>query len=400
MNSGIQKYITIIFFLISAFSSVKAQSIRDITVAYNKSFTDHVSLASDSRDMDVIVKFIFNEDTNQLTVSLISYRYLFVFREDSRYGNIIHHNRLDPEDLPYVAEFPEKSRFILSKKFINFIPKPHKDYIFTKWIEYRGLQPVAMKYKMVNDYIEQTFDVTNYGKNVMVKLGYIFLMEKTPSKKHPDDYTFVAGKNLNLEYRISIVRNPCFGLENEIELAKNTLDAVEKAYRNFSGAFKTLEVETEAELTNFNNMKEVLLTQFQVKESDSQCPELKELWDEYNSYVESIASLNLTLKIKEKQGTGGNGVASGGNEGEGGPINIDPAEISTLARQIDRNVSRWLLSKDTVEKQDLVRECQDIISEVNGLIGIHQGSTQEQKRAVGMFRQAEAYFRNTCGVKK
>ncbi|MCH5242075.1 MAG: hypothetical protein J1F67_06595 [Muribaculaceae bacterium] len=387
MNYKIHKYTLIIFFLIFSFSLGKSQSVRDITVTYDKSYTDHVSLASDSRDMDLMVKFIFNEESNQLTVSLISYRYLFVFREDTRYGNIIHHNRLDPEDLPYVVEYPEKSRFILPKIFRNKIPKPQKDYIFTKWIEYQGLQPVAMKYKMLNDYIEQTFDVTNYGKNVMVKLGDVFVLDKTPSKKHPDDYTFVAGKNLNLEYKITIVRNPCFGLENETELAQNTLEAVAKAYQNFRGSYKTLEMEKESEVTSFYNLKDVLMTQFKIKNSDSQCPKLKEIWDEYNCYVDSISGLNCSLKINE-------------DEGNGGSFNIDPTEISTLSRQIDRNVSRWLLSKDAVEKQDLVKECQDIITEVNVLVGKHQGNTPEQKKAVATFRQAEAYFRNTCGVKK
>lgn len=381
------KYIIFLLFLCLGYES-GGSVVRDITVSYDKSYTDHVSLASDSRDMDLMVKFIFNEDANQLTVSLISYRYLFAFREDARYGNIIHHNRLDPEDLPYIAEFPEKSRFILSKSFRNSIPKPHKDYIFSKWIEYRGLQPVAMKYKMVNDYIEQTFDVTNYGKNVMVKLGDIFVMDKTPSKKHPDDFTFVAGKNLNLEYRITIVRNPCFGLENESELAQNTLDAIAQAYQNFSSTYKSGEVNTEVELKNFNDIKKVLTTQFQHKNSDSTCPELKNIWDNYDCYVDSIYSLNCNLKTFDK--------------GEGGSFaaNFDPSEISTLSRQIDRNVSRWLSSKDTVEKQDIVKECKDIITEINGMIGKSQGNTPEQKKAVSLFRQAEAYFRTTCGEKK
>ena len=387
MNSRIYKYIIIFFLLIFAFSSGSAQSVRDIVVTYDKSYTDHVSLASDSRDMDLMVKFIFNEDANQLTVSLISYRYLFVFREDARYGNIIHHNRLDPEDLPYIVEFPLKSRFILSKKFRNSIPKPRKDYIFTKWIEYRGLQPVAMKYRMINDYIEQTFDITNYGNSVMIKLGEVFVLDKTPAKKHPEDYTFVAGKNLNIEYRISIVRNPCFGLENETTLAKNTLEAVCKAYHNFSGFYNSGEVATNDELKNFNEIKEVLLTQFQPKNSDSGCPDLKDLWDKYDCYVDSIYALNCRLIINEE------------DESQG-TINFDPTEITTLSRQIDRNVSRWLMSKDDVEKQDLIKECDDIIAEINSIIGKSQGNTPEQRKSVSLFRQAEAYFRNTCGKKK
>lgn len=388
MKEKIVKYIIISIYLLFAFSQAYAQTVRDITVAYDKSFTDHISLANDSRDMDLMVKFIFNEEANQLTISLISYRYLFVFREDARYGNIIHHNRLDPEDLPYVTDFPEKSRFILSKNFKKSIPKPQKNYIFTKWIEYKGLQPIPMNYKMVNDYIEQSFDVTNYGKNVIVKLGDVYVMDKTPSKKHPFDYTFVAGKNLNTEYKITIVRNPCFGLENEIELADNTLEAVTKAYQSFSDKYKSGEVNSEEELNTFQDLKLVLQTQFKLKNCDSQCPDLKNTWDQYDCYVDSISAIECTLKTKEETGL------------QVGNVNFDPTEVTTLSRQIDRNISRWLLSKDIVEKQDLVKECEDIISEVNSIIGKSQGTTPEQKKALNLFRQAEVYFRNTCGKKR
>lgn len=387
MKERIIKYLVCSIFLLFTLSGAFAQLVRDITVAYDKSFTDHVSLSQDSRDMDLMVKFIFDENRNQLKVSLISYRYLFVFREDTRYSNVVHHNRLDPEDLPYIAEYPEGSRFILSKEFRNSIPKPHKGYIFTKWIEYRELQPVASKYKMVNDYIEQTFDVTNYGENVMVKLGDVFILDKTPTKKHPDDYTFVAGKNLNLEYRIKIVRNPCFGLDSEVELAENSLEAISKAYQNFSDKYKSRELESEETYNVYKEMKQMLLTQFRPIKSNSQCQELKSIWDQYDNYVDSISSINCVLKSAKVDVSGGN-------------INFDAAEITTLARQIDRNVSRWLMSKDNVEKQDLVKECEDIISEVNSMIGQSSGNTPEQKKAVALFRQAQAYFRTTCGNKK
>lgn len=385
-DNSLRKILTLFFIFTITAMSLQAQTVRDITVSYDKSYTDHVSLASDSRDMDLMVKFIFDEDKNQLTVSLISYRYLFVFREDARYGTIIHHNRLDPEDLPYVAEFPEKSRFLLSKGFRKSIPKPQKDYIFRKWIEYRGLQPVAMKYKMVNDYIEQTFDVTNYGKNVMVKLGDVYLMDKTPTKKHPDDFTFVAGKNINIEYRITIVRNPCFGLEAEIEVTQNTLSAVKEAYSNYKNIYASGQTDDERIYNSFHDMKGVLLKQFPPKKSESTCPAIKELWDEYDCYVDSIASMKFILNKIE--------------EGEGKPVNFDISLVSSMARQLDRNVSRWLLSKDAVERQDLEKECEDIIIEINGIIGKSSGSTPEQKKAVAIFRQAEAYYRATCGKKR
>lgn len=386
MKNKTIKHIFFVLLLSFAVSIGKAQTVRNIVVSYDKSFTDHVSLASDSRDMDLMIKFIFNEDKNQLTVSLISYRYLFVFRENARYKNIIRRNRLYPDNLPYVTDFPDKSRFFLSSQFRKSIPKPHKEYMFTRWIDYNGLQPVPMEYKMINDYIEQKFDITNYGNNVTVRLGDVYVMDKTPKRKHPDDYTIVAGKNLNIEYSITIIRNPCFGMENEIQLAENTMTAVQKAYRNLKTSYKSRKVESEAALKTFNNLKYILLSQFPKKNSDSSCPDLKEAWDSYDTYVDSISAMNCTLVLAEDTG--------------GTNPDFDPTDIYSLARQIDRNISRWLISKDNVERQDLVKECEDIIEEVNRMIGRSGGSTPEQKKAVNIFRDAEAYFKETCVRKK
>jgi hypothetical protein len=51
---------------------IQAQTVRTISVAQGKSYTDHISLKPDSKDMDLMVKFVFNEDANTLTVTLIS----------------------------------------------------------------------------------------------------------------------------------------------------------------------------------------------------------------------------------------------------------------------------------------------------------------------------------------
>ena len=58
---------------------MRAQTVKVISVSNDASFTDHISLAEDSRDMDIMVKFVFDEQHNRLTVSVLSYRSLFVF---------------------------------------------------------------------------------------------------------------------------------------------------------------------------------------------------------------------------------------------------------------------------------------------------------------------------------
>lgn len=64
----------------------QAQTVKQIEVSQNVPYTDHLSLVKGSNDMDLIVKFIFDETENTLTASLISYKRLFVFQSDTRYS--------------------------------------------------------------------------------------------------------------------------------------------------------------------------------------------------------------------------------------------------------------------------------------------------------------------------
>ena len=41
--------------------ATQAQIVKTITVAQGKSYTDHISLKPDSKDMDLMVKFVFSE---------------------------------------------------------------------------------------------------------------------------------------------------------------------------------------------------------------------------------------------------------------------------------------------------------------------------------------------------
>ena len=74
-----------------------AQSVKEITVSQGVPFTDHISLKDDTKDMDLMAKFVFDEKTNTLSVSLISYRDLFVFQTDTPYGQAIKGRKMKPE---------------------------------------------------------------------------------------------------------------------------------------------------------------------------------------------------------------------------------------------------------------------------------------------------------------
>ena len=365
---------------------IQAQTVRTITVAQGKSYTDHISLKPDSKDMDLMVKFVFNEDANTLTVTLISYRSLFVFWDNVHFKPLIKRRKLRPAKLPYVVAFDPADKYYVTKLVKASIPQPRKEFIFHRWIDYDGLQPAPIEYKLENDFIAQTFDVMNKRTQVSVTLRDVFLIDKTEKKKY-NRYDIPFGRDLNQQYQITIERNPCFGLETEVEGAQKALESVTQSYTSLKNKYGTGIVASQESKKIFDEMKATVQNQFQPKDVQSPCPDVQTAWDQYNQYVDSIAAMKVVVE-------GPKGVGGGG---------LSPDDLKILmikARQIDQTVSRWLVSVDPIEQQDLITQGQGAIKAGNDLIGSRTGATEEQKRVLATFRAAERYFNSTCLKKK
>ena len=362
-----------------AAGQAQAQMVKTVSVSGDAAYTDHISLAEDARDMDVMVKFIFDEANNVLTVSVLSYRSLFVFREASNYNAVVRCNRLRPELLPYVAESGDKDVFRLSRQLRKSIPSPRCKYVFKRWIEYDGLQPVPTDYKMVNDYIEQSFDILQMRNAVTVTIRDLYLLDI--SGRHPSEYSLLLGKDLNTKYHISIQRNPCLGKEKELAASVKLCEDVRTAYESFSKVYQDGEVDNSEALKHFEETRTLLLTQFPPRQDLSDCPSVNTVMQQYNDYVDSIST--FTCVVREK-------VALAWDKG------LDVKMIYTQARQLDKAVARWLVSKDELERQDLVAQCRDIVQDVSAMIQRHSPSTPEEVKAVKVYNQAERYFKKTC----
>ena len=366
--------------------TTQAQTVRTITVAQGKSYTDHISLKPDSKDMDLMVKFVFSEDANTLTVTLISYRSLLVFWDNVHFYPLIKRRKLRPAQLPYVVEFDPADKYRITKLVKASIPQPHKLFSFQRWIDYDGLQPVPSKYKMENDFITQTFDILNKRTQVNVTLRDVFLMDKTEKKKY-NLFEIPFGRDLNQQYQITIERDPCFGLDTEVEAAQKALEGVQTGFTSLKKKYGTGKVASKESLKIFEDMKATVQNQFQKKEVESPCPNVQTAWEQYNQFVDSIAAMKCELVGAD--GTGGSGLTP------------DDLKILMLkARQIDQTVSRWLISTDQIERQDLINDAQNNIKSGNELLGARNGATAEQKRVIALFRSAERYFNRTCLHKK
>ena len=247
-------------------SSSMAQTVKHITVSQDQAYTDHISLEGDATDKDIMVKFVFDEAANQLTVSLISYRMIFVFREDIRFKPLIKGRRIRPDQLPYVVNYDPSDQFRISKLFKSTVPKPRKQYVFHRWLDYEGLQPAPQEYAMVNDYISQTFDILKKRNSVVVRLRDVMLMNDVSKHLNKRRFEIPFGRDLYTEYQVDIQRNPCFGMEEDIASAKAALDGVRKSYKNLRKRFGNGVVDSQESLTAFENLKEQILGQYPHKD--------------------------------------------------------------------------------------------------------------------------------------
>jgi hypothetical protein len=365
---------------------VTAQTTKNISVSQTDSYTDHIALDNDSKDMDLMVKFVFDETKNTLTVSLISYRTLFVFWDNTRYGKAVKHRRIKPDNLPYVVSSHPGDRFRVARTFRKSISRPHRKHVLKKWIEVHGLQPVDKELMMVNDFIEQTFDIQGKLNTVTIRLRDVMLLDEVKKKSSSSHYDITFGKDLNITYKISIQRNPCFGLEDEIAASASLLEAVSKNYATLrKNADKVSE---EASLNVFRGMKETLIEQFPKNNEESRCPEVQQARDKYNSLVDSIQAIKVDVNTAISE----SGAASPIVDGK----SLNAAEILSNARILDQTVSKWLASNDPAERSDLIAQGRSIIKDVNLMIGGKQAQSAEESNAIKVFRKAEKYFYKVC----
>ena len=378
---SIQRLLLSLGILLLSAGMAAAQTVRTIAVSGDRSYTDHIALAGDSRDTDVMVKFLFDEPNNTLTVSVLSYRRLFVFREDALYKSVIRCHTLRPDQLPYVVANDPKGTFKLSKAVRKAIPAPKSKHVFKRWISYEGLQPAPSEYKMVNDYIEQSFDILGKRNTVTVTLRDLFLLDANPRKANT--YVLSLGRDLNLKYQIALVRNACLGMEEQIGAARKDRDEVQKAYQGFRQSYAKGEVSDAAALKTFEDTRTLLLTRYPAKDAQAACPDLAALLQQYNQYVDSIGQVSCKLVLPQE---------ASWNDGKP----LDVKLVYTQTRQLDKAVARWLVSKDALERSDLVTQCKDIITDMTAMLRQHKVVTAEEQKAVQAYRQAEEYFKKTC----
>lgn len=360
-----------------------AQTLKRVEVSGTTPYVDHVSLMPGSSDMDLLVKIAFDEPNNSLTVSLISYRKLFVFQSDVRYSQVVRRRRLQPDRLPYPVESNELARYTLTKPLKKSLGKPKK-YVFKRWIEYEGLQPQPAEYNMVNDYIEQRFDILYKEAAVSFTLRDLLVMEGPVSRKKIE-YDLFFRTDLDRKYEVTIQRDPCFGKEEALQLSATQLENIKTSFAAFDQKFgRASRFQTADGEKLFNKMKALLLEQFPRKEETNACPEIQANVDQYNAYVDSIQRMECRFQVVPRY------------RSHSVMLDLSADYILTAARRIDNQVNRWLLTSDKVEKRDLEASCRRLIDQIQSQIDQANDVSPSQQHAIRIFHEAGNYFRRTC----
>lgn len=370
-------FAVVAFMVLALCQAVSAQVSKTVFLTAEKGYTDHISLSKERQDMDISARFTFDETKNTITVSLVSYRGMFVFNDNVRYSRIFSFGKMNPLKLPYEVAFEPKNKFFSTATLRKTLPSPYRKYMFRRWIEAEGLQPEPVECKMVNDHIEQTFTIVGGRSVVSVTLRDIMLMD--PANKE-GRYLFVMDKDVRCRYDIAILRNPCFGQEKEIVSSTEALMSITAAYDSLSVLYDKCP-KTSDGAAAFSNIQKVLVKQFSKKNAKTDCDCIRDNYTKYNETLDRINALKINVPKSQKPAA---------------PSGINASGMLSRARKIDMSVSRWLVSNDAVEKADIVKKCKSIIAAGKEEIRAKGVRNQSQKDAEQAFLAAEAYFNRTC----
>lgn len=359
----------------------------NVTLAGGDTYTDNIALAGDSRDLDIMVKIRFNEGENQLVVTVMSYRQLFVLEADARYKQVVGHNKIDATKLPYVVTEDPLPEIRLSKPFRRLLTKPEKKHLFHKWYTVDGLQAAERPYQFVNEFIEETFDIKPQRDKVSFTLRDICVMDRMPDKKQRKRYELQTILDVDRRYDITLQRDPCLEAATELEIASNSLANIRGAMAVFLKAYGNGEVADTESQNAFKEVQSSILGQFPPITVESPCGHVQERYDQYNACRDSISTMNVLIKS-----AGNEGVSAGAVGEEKG---ISAATLYAKARHIDKIVNQWKNSADPVERRDLVKLYKDIVAGVDQLIRRKGISSPQQKQAAAVYDKAKSYFEAT-----
>ncbi len=368
------KFIYVILISLLSILSVEAQGVNEVRLSSSQSITDHIDVGSNSNNEGIIIKIIFDENKNEIGVSLVSYNPILAMWCDTPYRSAFFLTRLRPDKLPSANISNEKAKYKIQKaarREVDLYGKRRRRLVMQQTILCSDATPQEYPLKLVNDVIEQRFTLEEDQNELTISLGDLLMMKRRDGKK--ERYNIYSYDKVNKQYKVVIERDYCMNREAEIAAAEATLAAVKTSLESLQQIMNDPIMRNEEEKqTLFDKLRQIALEQFAHNDTIDRCPGIQSLIDQYNGAIESIKGLDVTLEPQRKI--------------------ADYIIIRQKTKQLDKCMAILQYSHDQAERRDMQRQGKTLISEINMHIIDAEIIDIETSEAIQTFYSAESVY--------
>lgn len=383
--------------LCAAKAQPKEQQVKEAAVADGSLFEDIVNIPFDDKGLDLTVHMTFDEVNNELTLSLVGSRQLFVFQQDTQrkkaFTGFWSRRTLRPERLGYATLTEPKTKYKLTSAVVKSFSKPRKKHLFNKWITNVSstLTPVEESVtQLTPDSIVKKFLVAPTATKASFTLRNILVLdpkeemaaaEEKRNKGKTLHYRFVLDNDLATTYNVTIKRDPCLFMQPAIDSVDTRIADIRSAYHRLRKSCATGKATSQTEVNIFNQHRQYLLSQYIPITDSTHCGNLMKAYTAYNNYVDSIANAPcIYIPIDNSPSA------------LSASIGVSAETLLSAAKRLDDIVATIMVSRDATEIRDLRNLGRDIMRIINTNVSSKGLRNDEQRKAFAVFRKAEEYF--------
>lgn len=388
--------------LMLALCAAKAQQTREqqtkeAEVADGSLYEDIVNIPFDDKGLDLTVHMTFDEVNNELTLSLVGSRQLFVFREDTQrkkaFTGFWSRRTLRPERLGYPTLTEPKTKYKLTSPVVKSFSKPRKKHLFNKWLTNVSANLTPMEIgttQLTPDSIVRKFIVAPTANKVSFTLRNILVLdtkeemaaaEEKRNKGKTLHYRFVLDNDLATTYNVRIKRDPCFAMQAALDSMEARIDIIRGAYHRLLKSCPTGKATSQTEVNIFNQHRQYLLSQYSPIADSTHCGNLMRAYRTYNNYIDSISKAPCIFIATDNSASA-----------LSASIGVSAETLLSAAKRLDDIVATIMVSRDHTEIRDLRNLGRDIMRIANANVSSKGLRNEEQRKAFAVFRKAEEYF--------
>lgn len=375
----------------------REQQTKEAAIADGSLYEDIVNIPFDDKGLDLTVHITFDEVNNELTLSLVGSRQLFVFQDDTQrkkaFTGFWSRRTLRPERLGYPTLTEPKTKYKLTTPVVKSFNKPRTKHLFNKWITKvsSNLTPVEEGVSQLTpDSIVKKFLVAPTATKASFTLRNILVLDTkeelaaaAEKRNHGKTlhYRFVLDNDLATTYNVSIKRDPCLFQQPAIDSVNARIDDISEAYHRLHKSCPTGKATSQTEVNIFNQHRQYLLSKYRPIVDSTKCDNLMSAYKAYNNYVDSIKEAPCICIV-----------ADNSPSALSASIGVNTETLLSTAKRLDDIVATIMVSHDQTEIRDLRNLGRDIIRIVNANVSNKGLRNEEQRKAFAMFRKAEEYF--------